>query len=96
MNTFRFAACLALVLSAAEVRGSDFPQPYNTERDTRTTRWPAAETAATLQLPEGFRASVFAAEPDLQNPVALAWDARGRLWVVENYTYAELPLMFDL
>ncbi len=96
MNTFRFAACLALVLSAAEARGSDFPQPYNTERDTRTTRWPGAETAATLQLPEGFRASVFAAEPDLQNPVALAWDARGRLWVVENYTYAELPVMFDL
>ncbi len=55
-----------------------------------------AEAAAGMKLPPGFKATVFAAEPDLQNPIALAWDARGRLWIAENYTYAEATLMFDL
>jgi hypothetical protein len=26
----------------------------------------------------------------------MAWDARGRLWVAENYTYAESGRKFDL
>ena len=40
--------------------------------------------------------TVFAAEPDVQNPIAMAWDRRGRLWVAENYTYAEQTQKFDL
>jgi putative membrane-bound dehydrogenase-like protein len=52
---------------------------------------PAEEAAATMQLPPGFKCIVFAAEPDVQQPIAMAWDARGRLWVAENYTYAENP-----
>src|SRR5258705_2880124 len=57
---------------------------------------PATEAVTRMQLPPGFRATVFAAEPDLQNPIAMAWDARGRLWVAENYTYAEGGKSFDL
>jgi putative membrane-bound dehydrogenase-like protein len=52
---------------------------------------PAEEAAATMQLPPGFKCLVFAAEPDVQQPIAMAWDSRGRLWVAENYTYAENP-----
>jgi len=55
-----------------------------------------AEAAAKMQLPPGFKATVFAAEPDVQNPIAMAWDARGRLWIAENYTYAEGGKKFDL
>lgn len=33
--------------------------------------------------------SVFAAEPAVQQPIAMAMDHRGRLWVAECYTYAE-------
>ena len=57
---------------------------------------PATEAAAGFILPEGFKAKVMACEPDVQNPIAMAWDARGRLWVAENYTYAEAPKKFDL
>src|SRR5437016_2070685 len=57
---------------------------------------PASEAATKMRLPPGFKASVFAAEPDVQNPIAMAWDARGRLWIAENYTYAEAPGKFDL
>jgi putative membrane-bound dehydrogenase-like protein len=57
---------------------------------------PAAEAAAKMRLPAGFKAAVFAAEPDVQNPIAMTWDGRGRLWVAENYTYAERAKRFDL
>lgn len=49
-----------------------------------------------LELPEGFRATLFASEPEVQNPIAMAWDRRGRLWIAENYTYAERSMRFDL
>jgi putative membrane-bound dehydrogenase-like protein len=55
-----------------------------------------AEALARMRMPPGFIATVFAAEPDVRNPIALAWDPRGRLWVAENHTYAELPQKFDL
>src|SRR5262249_36555180 len=35
-------------------------------------------------------------EPDVRNPVAMAWDPRGRLWVAENYTYSDVTLKFDM
>ena len=57
---------------------------------------PPTEAATGMQLPPGFRATVFAAEPDVQNPIAMAWDSRGRLWIAENYTYAEAGQKFDL
>src|SRR5580658_7643099 len=72
-----------------------FPTLYNSEPD-KTGPMPAALAAAGMRLPEGFSASVFASEPDVQNPIAMAWDGRGRLWVAENYTYAEPPKKIDL
>ena len=56
---------------------------------------PAAEAVKLIKLPPGFKATVFAAEPDVQNPIACAWDSRGRLWIAENYTYAEGRTNFD-
>jgi putative membrane-bound dehydrogenase-like protein len=75
---------------------ADFPAPYNSENDTNATPLSAAEALARMKLPPGFTATVFAAEPDVQNPIALAWDARGRLWIAENYTYAAKAPKFDL
>src|SRR5881409_3431674 len=74
---------------------SEFPVPYNSEPD-KSGPMPAAEAAAKMKLPPGFKATVFAAEPDVENPIAMAWDGRGRLWVAENYTYAEPRTKFDL
>src|SRR6187431_403546 len=45
------------------------------------------KTVAQMHVPEGFRVEVVAAEPDLHQPVAFAWDERGRIWVVEAYSY---------
>lgn len=40
-----------------------------------------------MKLPPGFSATLFAGEPDVQQPVSFAIDDRGRLWVAECYTY---------
>jgi putative membrane-bound dehydrogenase-like protein len=40
-----------------------------------------------MTLPEGFKATLFAGEPDVRQPIALTIDHRGRLWVAENYSY---------
>jgi putative membrane-bound dehydrogenase-like protein len=87
---FSFATSLLTVAAA-----DDFPNPRNTEPSASRTL-PPAQAAAGFRAPQGFRVGVFAAEPDVRNPIAMAWDRRGRLWVAENYTYAELPQVFDL
>lgn len=39
------------------------------------------------QAPVEFRIELFAAEPEIVNPICLAWDERGRLWVAETVDY---------
>src|SRR5438270_679523 len=57
---------------------------------------PVAEAAAHVKVPQGFRATLFAGEPDIRQPIAMAFDDRGRLWVAECYTYADAKTNFDL
>ena len=40
-----------------------------------------------FKVPPGFEVRLFAAEPDVINPVAMSFDEKGRLWVVEAYEY---------
>ncbi|MEM6916186.1 MAG: PVC-type heme-binding CxxCH protein, partial [Verrucomicrobiota bacterium] len=81
---------------AGTVAAGEFPKVYNSEADTAATP-PSAEAAVGMfDLPEGFTAQVYVAEPDVRNPIAMAWDRRGRMWVAENYTYAERATRFDL
>ncbi len=47
------------------------------------------ETIATMFVPEGFSVDVIAAEPDLHQPMAFTFDAKGRLWVVEGHSYPQ-------
>jgi putative membrane-bound dehydrogenase-like protein len=39
------------------------------------------------QAPVGFRLELFASEPEIINPIGLAWDERGRLWAAETVDY---------
>jgi putative membrane-bound dehydrogenase-like protein len=47
----------------------------------------AEEAAASMKLPEGFTVTVGAAEPDVKQPIAMALDDRGRVWIAEAYEY---------
>ena len=73
-----------------------FPRVMNTASEAHLLPLPAGEAAAKMELPPGFRATVFASEPEVQNPIAMAWDDRGRLWIAENYTYSDRTERFNL
>ncbi|MEM1294670.1 MAG: PVC-type heme-binding CxxCH protein [Verrucomicrobiota bacterium] len=95
-RTPRFVCFLASLAFPALVVAHTFPPPFNSEPDTTAEPPSPEESLASLQLPKGFSANLFAAEPDVQNPIAMAWDWRGRMWVAENYTYAERAKRFEL
>jgi putative membrane-bound dehydrogenase-like protein len=40
-----------------------------------------------MRLPDGFTATLFAAEPAVRQPIDMKVDARGRVWVAEAYSY---------
>lgn len=77
-------------------QADDFPNVTNSAAEADLLPWPAHQAAGKMLLPVGFRATVFAAEPDVQNPIAMAWDQRNRLWIAENYTYSDRQQRFDL
>ncbi len=80
-----------LLCSAAALHAAQFPAPTNTNTVNNGTSAPpmtAEESLANLtRIPPGFKGSVFAAEPHVQNPLQMTWDSRGRLWISENYSY---------
>lgn len=82
----------SLPLIAAEK--TPFPATPNTQ-DAKDVLSTPAEALASFKVPEGFHVSLFAAEPDVQQPISLTTDERGRLWVAENYTYAEGKIRFE-
>ena len=72
-------SALTLAASAKELDG---------KRTPASGPCPSPEEArALMKVPPGFEVRCFAAEPMVINPVAMTWDTRGRLWVVELYEY---------
>ena len=45
------------------------------------------DSMKTMQVPPGFEVQLFASEPDITKPIAMNWDERGRLWIVESVDY---------
>lgn len=87
-------SCVALVpllASADEPARKSFDPGPDTEKAPIKFLTPE-ESLKALKLPEGFTATMFAHEPDVRNPIGIATDERGRLWVAENYTYSESSL----
>ncbi len=83
-----------LAEDAAAVLSKPFPEVFNTE-EAKDKFLSAAEALAKIHVPQGFEVSLFAAEPDVQQPISLTTDERGRLWVAENYTYSESKVNFS-
>lgn len=96
MNVARHAvwAVVAVCGSSMGSRGDEIPTPKNTQEITTPFLSPQ-EALAQMKVPEGFRVELFAHEPDVQQPISITTDERGRLWVAECYTYAENKVNFD-
>ncbi|MCW1922348.1 c-type cytochrome [Luteolibacter arcticus] len=48
---------------------------------------PVKEAAGRMTVPAGFAVDLIAGEPDVVQPIAMCFDARGRIWVAEGLTY---------
>lgn len=77
--TVLFSGGLAACAASKQLTGQHAP--------AATPALPPAEAQKKFVVPEGFEVRLFAAEPDVINPVAMTWDERGRLWVLELYEY---------
>ncbi|MDP4680004.1 MAG: ThuA domain-containing protein, partial [Cyclobacteriaceae bacterium] len=75
-----------------------FPDPVYTEANIPNyeKRYPPLKLQSALspeesisltQIPVGFELQLFAAEPDIINPISMGWDEKGRLWVIETVDY---------
>lgn len=70
----------ALLLSFAADAGDKPAAPAKGPRSPR-------EEQATFRVPKGFRLELVAAEPDVIDPVAMAFDEQGRIFVAEMRGY---------
>ncbi len=57
------------------------------DKDPPATPLSPEESMQKVQLPPGYRLELVASEPMVQEPVAIAWDGDGRLYVAEMNTY---------
>jgi len=80
------ASCLLLIFFAAKLCAAG-KQLTGQHAPAMTPALAPAESQKQFVVPEGFEVRLFAAEPDVVNPVAMTWDERGRLWVLELYEY---------
>ena len=80
----------AFAQTTNESRNSAFPDPFNTEADGQHPPTPE-EMVNLIELPPGFNVTLFAGEPDVQQPICMDFDDKGRLWVAECYTYSGGP-----
>ena len=94
MKTFGQALRLIFLALGSLVHAQKFPEPPDTQKTDLKLPSPE-ESAAGFTLPKGFKANVFAAEPDVRQPIAMTFDDRGRLWVAECFTYADRTLIYD-
>lgn len=94
LKTYVFPAfLLALTLVAGSCNKSyktSFPKDFTrVVLDTNPPIEPLSPEASIekIQLPPGYHIELVASEPMIQEPVAIAWDGNGRLYVAEMNTY---------
>src|SRR4051812_27719983 len=72
----RFPILSGPILAAAFLAAAARPQGF-----------PRHESAGRMTVPPGFTVTLIAAEPDVRQPVAIDFDERGRLWVMQYLQY---------
>jgi len=95
IESVRFLTLFTLCLLGSVLLNAADQQLVNTQEITTPLTKPV-DAVKGISLPEGFRVQLSASEPDVRQPIAMAWDSRGRLWIAECYTYAESRVNFDL
>src|SRR5215470_3859486 len=79
-------ACGATALLAQQVNDRSWSPGVQKAPDQSPPLSPEEE-AKHFYLPPGFHAELVASEPLIKDPIAIDWDADGRMWVVEYPEY---------
>src|SRR5262245_34762022 len=92
MRRLSLAFCLALFVSlggltppARLYAQKEFG--FDNRKASGQPYWKAEETVAKFKVAAEFEVKLFAAEPQVTNPVAFTIDEKGRVWVVECFEY---------
>ncbi|MEC9348641.1 MAG: discoidin domain-containing protein [Planctomycetota bacterium] len=88
MKTFqrlsRFVICLCFgLLFCVPVKGGDKLKPY------KVPMLSPEDALKSFVVADGYRMELVACEPMIEEPVALAWDGNGRMYVAEMRTYMQ-------
>jgi putative membrane-bound dehydrogenase-like protein len=83
----RWGSIAGIVLAAFVANRQADGAPPAAAQSAANAPLAAPEALRRITVPEGFAVSLFAAEPDVVQPIAMTLDHKGRLWVVENYSY---------
>jgi putative membrane-bound dehydrogenase-like protein len=90
-NTIRIATtflCTVVISGSSPLPAADTLEVINSQAPTDAPPSPKASLAK-IVVPDGFQVTLFAGEPDVRQPIAMEIDDRGRLWVVECYSYTD-------
>lgn len=74
---------LVLILSCSESRKTSGPE----DDLNRTEAYSPQEAVRRMKVADGFTVTAFAHEPMVTQPVAIEFDDRGRLWVIQYIQY---------
>jgi putative heme-binding domain-containing protein len=84
----KIAPGLALLLLTALIAVPLLAQDDPFAAGVRTTPWLSpADEQKLFKLPEGFEINLVAAEPEIQKPLNMAFDERGRIWLTCSVEY---------
>ncbi len=82
-----------LIITCTTQKSTPPPEQADTKAAFNPTPSPAflspEESLKTFQLPKGYRLELVASEPMVEEPVAIAWDGNGRMYVAEMLTYMQ-------
>ncbi|RYF70928.1 MAG: dehydrogenase, partial [Cytophagaceae bacterium] len=81
------------IYDAAGIAIGDYSKRYMVPKMQEALK--PEESIKLMQVPVDFDIQLFAAEPDITNPIAMSWDERGRLWIVESVDYPNTFLETD-
>lgn len=103
--TFNFALASLLNLRGADLPSTEATPPAQSSEaqgeaearafvqnaEAKSLGVPALEAAKQFELPPGYSLQVVLSEPDIAEPVMIAFDGNGRMYVAEMRTYMNNP-----
>ncbi len=89
-STSLFAIAIFFIISCSQKQSRILPKEFiRVVIDTNPPVTPLSpqESIDRIQLPPGFHVELVASEPMVQEPVAIAWNGNGKMYVAEMNTY---------